>query len=251
MRKTLLIAATLLLLQLRFAIAAVTYHQVASNQLNALTTPFVIGINVTSSTNSVMFVGFCTANGVGNEVTQIIFESLPFTLIADISGAGNGSHAYLYRLINPPVANGTVSITLSTGRRSSGGAIVLHTVNQTTPADGEQTHINDPAINSTTTVSVVTELNDMILDVACKRSSSDALTMTTAANRTQRYNIASNHATPSNNIIAGGSTRTGTGSLTMPWSSPVNISMSMVGTNVNEAVAAPTNKLSLGFKLLK
>ena len=233
----------------------VTFGQAAEDEQPALLPDFTIPITVTSGTNAVMFAGFCTANGVANEVSTITFNTVPLTLITEFSQTGAGLHVYLYRLVNPPVVASSVSVTLTTGRRMAGGVIILHGVHQTTPTDGQISTTNTGATTSIS-VNVPTDAGDMVVDVGCKRAGSTpvGLAMQAQSARSERYNISSTSATAGNNIITGGSTRTGTGSLTMNWAGITSdtTDYGVAATNVNQAVvAAPTGGLSLGFKLLR
>lgn len=237
------------------AYGAVTFANVGSNQINSLSSTLGIPITVTAGTDRVMIIGFCTTNSSGspvNEVVSVTFDEQPATLLAWVaSTVSDQIHAHLYRLTAPNVVASSVAITLSNTRRIAGGAIVLHGVHQGTPTDTTQTAAN--ADNSTSiSVDAVTEVGDMLVDLGCKRVSTDALVMQAQTNRTQRYNIASDHTTPSNNIIAAGSTRTGSGSLTMNWSDVAQVGYIVHAVNINASVAAPpAGRLSVGFKLLR
>lgn len=235
--------------------AAVTFSQVASNEDPTTVIAFNIPITVTAGTNSVMFVGLCTApgSGTGNQITAISFNGAPLTLVATgITTGASITRGYVYRLDNPAAVASTVSMSLSTNVRMAGGVVVLHGVNPTTPIDLPPPLFFNNTDTQGASVDVVTETTDMILDVACKKNGTHNLAMVAQTNRTQRFNIETTNATISNNVIAAGSTRTGSGSLTMNWV-PTDthlVGYGVIGMNVN-SVPTPTGGLSLGFKLLK
>lgn len=206
-------------------------------------------------TNTIAFVGHCTANGAGDTVTSVTLGGVAMTLVEDdASFTTVPVRANLYRLVNPPTGTVTVAITISNLRRHASGTLVLQGVEQTTPVTGTQVaHYDGDGTTDTVSTTVTTTTGEMLVDLGCRRSSAETLTMGTQTNRVQRYTATSTGTTSSDNPRISGSTRTGTGALLMNWIGETTVKgMVAIGTNVQDAVvAAPAGRLSLGFKLLR
>lgn len=230
--------------------AAVTFDSSGSGNSGAsLATSVIASITVGANANGFLVVGLCTANGNTDETTAFTFNGDTLTLI-DQEGATNDMNSYLFMRKEPDETTANVSFTTSASRRMAAAAISLHGVDQTTPHDAFVMTTN---ANDTTSVSinVTTATNDMIVDVGCKRDSTEALVMGTQTGRTSREADETTAVTASTDALVGMSTRTGTGSLAMNWTSSTNRGMTVIGINVNETAGAATGRLSLGFKLLK
>lgn len=229
--------------------AAVLFDQASSgNTLTELQTQLSFNVNIGNNTNRLVVLGTCSANGAGDTATGTL-NGVPLTPILDQASTGTIVHLWLFYMVNPPVGSPIATFTLSNARRQAGGAISLYNVLQAPPVEGAQEAAN---ATDTTSISIAvsTVVGDLVADMGCKRDTLNVLTMGAQSGRTERWQNASTDASSGNNVRAGGSTRTGTGSLTMNWSGVAVTGFAVIGTDVN-AAAAPSGGMSLGFKLLR
>lgn len=231
--------------------AAVTIDQSTSfNTGTGTTTTVAFAATVAANPQGYLLVGLCTENGASDEVTAATFDGDALTQITRVNSTGGGLNAYLYARVAPEATTGQVSFTLSVARRAVVGVLSLHSVHQATPVDAAVTSVN-AADTTTLTVSPTAETGSLLVDVMCKRSTNEALTMTAQTNRVQREADETTAVSANNDVVIGMSTRTGAGALTMDWSWLTNNrAAALIGIDVNPAAAAATGT-SLGMHLLR
>lgn len=219
------------------------------NAMNSLAFPITIGTSTGGAL--AVLVGFCTEGGFNPEVSSATVRGEALTLIQETPSGTSAAriHLYHYQRLNPTPGSGDVVVNFSIARRAAGGAIVLQGVAASGQLDAPELATN---LGDTTSLSVAiaSGAGDMAVDLGCKRGTGNPLTMGAQTNRTQRFNEETTALTASNDVIAAGSTRTGTGTLTMNWTMPIATDMLVSGLNVHGVLAAPTGR-SLGFLLLR
>ena len=140
-----------------------------------------------------------------NTVSSITYGSQSLTQYGSVQyAAGNEPRTELWYLVAPDVGTNTITVNLSGADFMEAGAVNFYSVNQSVPLG---TYATNTGAASPASVTVVGATGDMIIDTIATQQ-----TITVDASQTQKWNITSDGT-----WRGGGSTKTGSASVVMQW----------------------------------
>jgi hypothetical protein len=198
----------------------------ASSIITGLTSPVTLSHTTGTGANRFMLVGISQRN---RTVTSVTYGTTPLTLVGDNNNNGN-ARISIYQLVNPP--SGTATITVNFSSSPDKGAVVSVTtysgVDQTNPLG---TFATAQATSTNPTVTVNSSTGDLIYDVVAIRNQ----TVTVGAGQTQRWNLNSG-----SDMNGAGSTKPGSGSTNMSWTSSSSADWAIGAVAIKPAVSVNT-----------
>ena len=200
----------LILLSLLFAVCS--YGQDQAVAFDAVQT--CAGANPTCSNMTVgtglfrALVCIVSTDATSNPSNPPTYAGVSMTLFTSVQHSGNKVRLIVYRLSNPDSGSNALAITTGAGVNIAMGCTSYSGVDQATPIAAGSSATGTSTAPSATVF--IANSNQMPID---GMAASNTPVATVGSGQTQRFQLANT----SNKALAAGSTKTGTGTITMAW----------------------------------
>lgn len=206
--------------------AAILIDSSSSANTGSVKSSSLTWIHTVSGSDRILIVGV-SING-NTTVSTITYRGQNLTRLATVN-QGIQARASLWYLLNPPTGSGSIIVTMSASASFVAGATSYTGVNQSNPLGTPATNNNT---GTTATLNITSATNELVVDVIARRGDLTTNPIIAGSGQTQYWNTRTANNNANTGVTGGGSSKAGTGSVTMAWTWPSSRDWAIAGISL-------------------